>query len=215
MSEQRTSQPPPAPGPVGWLFILAGRLTGLIIAALLLRLAIELMGLYFWWPQEETRHILQVITREQAELLLHLQPHPFGNQLQALLNDGRESVLSFRRRIDIYYLQVPLDALAYSLTSFLLRLVWLAAMLPLLDLCVFTGLVEGLVQRDLRRFGTGLESTFIYRHARRIGGSVTATWLIFWLIQPFCLPATLILPITTIWAGIIVWIVAYSFKRWL
>jgi len=213
MSEQKV-QPPPAPGPVGWSLILAGRIIGLVIAALLLRLAVELLGLYLWWPQVGTKHVFQVMIPEQAELVMHLEPHPFGLYIREFLDMGRTWILSFRQQIGIHYLSEPLDTLAFTCISFLLRLVWLVAMLPLLSLCILTGLVDGLVQRDLRRFGTGLESTFIYRHARRIGGSVTATGLVFWLAYPFCLPATLVLVSAAIWAGITVWVVACSFKRW-
>ncbi|MBL1476722.1 DUF4400 domain-containing protein, partial [Klebsiella pneumoniae] len=40
------------------------------------------------------------------------------------------------------------------------------------------GLIDGLVRRDLRRFGAGHESGFVYHHARRmIGSSLAATGL--------------------------------------
>lgn len=44
MSEQKTPHSRPAPGPVGCLFLLAGRFVGLVTGALLLRLVVELLG---------------------------------------------------------------------------------------------------------------------------------------------------------------------------
>ena len=52
MSEQRPPPSRPAQGPVGWPLSLAGRIVGLVIGALVLRVVLELAGLYFWWPQE-------------------------------------------------------------------------------------------------------------------------------------------------------------------
>lgn len=165
MSEQKGPQPRPTPGPVGCLFILAGRIVGLVTGALLLRLVVELLGLYFCWPQDGARHIFQVVAQEHTELALHLQPHPAGKEILMLLENARAGVLYPRQQINLFFLKDLLDTLAYTLISSLLRLVWLVAILPLLCLCILTGLVDGLVQRDLRRFSTGLEST-LYSPAR-------------------------------------------------
>lgn len=49
--------------------------------------------------------------------------------------------------------------------TFLLRLTILLQVLPLFVLTIIIGLVDGLVRRDLRRFGAGHESGFVYHHA--------------------------------------------------
>ncbi|ENZ8428700.1 DUF4400 domain-containing protein [Klebsiella aerogenes] len=210
MSEQRTPPSRPPQGPIGWLLSLTGRLIGLVIGALLLRVVLELAGLYFWWPQEADRHVFQVMKQEHTELVIALQPHPLGNEILVLLEKGATRVLIANR-----LLQKPFIALAYTLVSFMQRLVWLAAMLPLLCLCAITGLTEGMVRRDLRRFGSGLESVFMHRYVIRSGSSVATTLWVFYLAQPLFLPAMLILLPTALWSGITVWMVAGSFKRWL
>lgn len=215
MNEQGAPWSGQAPGPVGWTVLLAGRFAGLVVAALLLRLMLELPGSYFWWPQDGAKHVFEVAMQEQVELTLHLQQHPAAEAIRRSLAHGRTTVLHIRQRFRFRYLQEAIDTVTYTLISFMLRLVWLVAMLPLLCLCTVAGLVDGLVQRDLRRFGTGLESTFLHRHARRIGNSVATTLWVFWLAQPFFLPAKLILLPAAIGSGIIIWIVACSFKRWL
>ncbi|CDL13820.1 putative membrane protein [Klebsiella pneumoniae IS46] len=40
--------------------------------------------------------------------------------------------------------------------------------LPQFVLTIVIGLIDGLVRRDLRRFGAGHESGFVYHHARRM-----------------------------------------------
>lgn len=210
MSEQRLPPSRPAQGPIGWLLSLIGQLIGLLIGALVLRVLLELAGLYFWWPQEGSRHVFQVMRQERAELVIALQPHPLGNEILVLLEKGANRGIMVNK-----LLQKPLTALAYTLLSFMQRLVWLAAMLPLVCLCALIGLTDGLVRRDLRRFGSGLESVFLHRYVIRSGSSVATTLWMFYLAQPLFLPPMLVLLPTALWFGITVWMVAGSFKRWL
>lgn len=210
MSEQRPPPSRPAQGPIGWLLSMTGRLTGLVIGALVLRIVLELAGLYFWWPQEGSRHVFQVMRQEHTELVLALQSHPLGNEILVLLEKEATHVLIVNR-----LLQKPFTALAYTLVSFMQRLIWLATMSPLLCLCAVIGLTEGLLQRDLRRFGSGLESVFLHRYVIRSGSSVTTTLWGFYLAQPLFLPAMLILLPAGLWFGITVWMAVKSFKRWL
>ncbi|CZW48561.1 DUF4400 domain-containing protein [Enterobacter hormaechei] len=210
MSEQRTPPSRPPQGPIGWLLSLTGQLIGLVIGALVLRVVLELAGLYFWWPQEGSRHVFQVMRQERAELVIALQPHPLGNEILVLLEKGTTRVLMANR-----LLQKPFITLAYTLVSFMQRLVWLASMLPLVCLCAVIGLTDGLVRRDLRRFGSGLESIFLHRYVIKFGSSVATTLWVIYLVQPLFLPVTLVLLPAALWFGITIWMAAGSFKRWL
>ncbi|KJQ38148.1 DUF4400 domain-containing protein [Enterobacter bugandensis] len=210
MSEQRTPPSRPPQGPIGWLLSLTGQLIGLVIGALVLRVVLELAGLYFWWPQEGSRYVFQVMRQERAELVIALQPHPLGNEILVLLEKGTTRVLMANR-----LLQKPFITLAYTLVSFMQRLVWLASMLPLVCLCAVIGLTDGLVRRDLRRFGSGLESIFLHRYVIKFGSSVATTLWVIYLVQPLFLPVTLVLLPAALWFGITIWMAAGSFKRWL
>ncbi|HGH4621051.1 TPA: DUF4400 domain-containing protein [Enterobacter cloacae] len=210
MSEQRLPSSRPPQGPIGWLLSMTGRLIGLVIGALMLRVVLELAGLYFWWPQEADRHVFQVMKQERAELVIALQSHPSGGEIVRLQEKGATHVLMVNR-----LLQKPFIGLTYTLVSFMQRLIWLATVLPLLCLCAVTGLTEGLVLRDLRRFGSGLESVFLHRYVIRSGSSVATTLWVFYLAQPLFLPAMLVLLPAAIWFGVTVWMAAGSFKRWL
>lgn len=210
MSEQRPPPSRPAQGSIGWLLSLAGRLIGLVIGALVLRIVLELAGLYFWWPEEGSRHVFQVMKQERVELVSALQPHPLGNDIVTLLEKGATHVLMVNR-----LLHKPFIALVYTLVSFMQRLTWLIAMQPLFCLCALTALADGLVQRDLRRFGSGLESVFLHRYFIRFGSSVTSTVWVFYLAQPLFLPAMLVLLPAALWSGITVWMAAGSFKRYI
>lgn len=214
MSEQRPPPSRPAQGPVGWLLSLAGRLIGLVIGALVLRVVLELAGLYFWWPQEGSKHVFLLMKQEQVELISTLLPHPLGKDIRVLLESGVTHILKVRNKTNGLLHELA-TVLAYSLLSFMLRLLWLSTMLPLLCLCVVIGLTEGLVQRDLRRFSSGLESVFLHRYVAKSGSSVTTTLWLAYLAKPLFLPAMLILLPTALWYGLTIWMVVSSFKRWL
>ncbi len=135
-----------------------------------------------------------------AELVIALQPHPLGNEILVLLEKGGNRVLMANR-----LLQKPFTALAYTLVSFMLRLVWLSAMLPLICLCVVIGLTDGLVQRDLRRFGSGLESVFLHLYIIRFAKSVTCVLWWFYLVQTFYSRSVSILLPTIVFSGVIIY----------
>ena len=215
MSEQRTPPSRPPQGPIGWLLSQAGRFIGLVIGALILRIVLELAGLYFWWPQERSRHVFLVMKQERVELVSALELHPLRGEILRLQENWATLELEVGHKIESLILQEHITTLAYTLVSFMLRLTWLVATFPLLCLCVLTGLTEGLVRRDLRRFGSGLESVFLHRYVIRSGSSVTTTLWVFYLAQPLFLPAVLVLLPTALWFGITVWMAAGSFKRWL
>lgn len=214
MSEQRTSPSCPPQGPVSGLLSLAGRITGLVISALLLRIVLELAGLYLWWPQEGLRHVYQVMIQEQTALMRALQPHPRGNAILAVSEQGIRRVSAVCHQINRPRLRIPVTLVAFILTSVMLRLTWLAIMLPLFCLSVLTGLTEGLVQRDLRRFGSGLESIFIHRLVIRTARPIAVTLWACYLAEPLFIPAPWMLLPAALWIGITVCMAARTFKRW-
>src|SRR3546814_9805665 len=59
-----------------------------------------------------------------------------------------------------------LIAAAFTTLTFLVRLLVLVLTLPLIFTAAFVGLIDGLVRRDVRRFGAGRESGFIYHRAK-------------------------------------------------
>lgn len=79
------------------------------------------------------------------------------------LNGVRTLVRRSAERLQVYAL-----AAGYSALTVLVRLIVLILTLPLFGLAVFVGLLDGTVQRDIRRFGAGRESGFVYHRARAL-----------------------------------------------
>lgn len=78
---------------------------------------------------------------------------------------------------------------------------------------MFTGFIDGLIRRDLRKFGAGRESSFVYHRAKR---TVMPLLLVPWVIYlplPFSLnPMVLFLPSATM-LGLAMTITAATFKK--
>lgn len=77
------------------------------------------------------------------------------------LGVGQRPTKDFRYYIGLVYVNVEsyyLIAAAYTVLVFLVRLLVLCLMLPLFLMAAFVGFVDGLVRRDIRRFGAGRES---------------------------------------------------------
>jgi len=95
------------------------------------------------------------------------------------------------------------------------RLAVLTLAMPAFLLAILAGVLDGLVMRDLRRWGGGRESSYLYHHAKRwIWPLFIAVW-VFYLSLPFSIhPAFSILPFAAL-IGLLVAITAASFKKYL
>ena len=98
---------------------------------------------------------------------------------------------------------------------FAVRLSILVLAIPAFLLFGAVGLVDGLVQRDLRRWGAGRESAFLYHNAKRtILPFLSMPWIVYLAMPNTIHPNYVILPFA-IFFGISISITASSFKKYL
>lgn len=108
-----------------------------------------------------------------------------------------------------------LIAAAFTTLTFIVRLLVLVLTLPLFLLAAFVGFVDGLVRRDIRKFGAGRESGFIYHRAKAtLMPLAVAPWVIY-LTLPVSLHPLLVLLPSAVLLGLAVDIAAGSFKKYL
>ncbi|WP_237881374.1 TIGR03747 family integrating conjugative element membrane protein [Pseudomonas sp. PGPR40] len=113
------------------------------------------------------------------------------------------------------HLENGLIAAAYTVLVFFVRLLVLFLTLPLFVIAAFIGLVDGLVRRDIRRFGAGRESGYIYHRAKAcVMPLITWPWVLY-LALPMSVNAVLILLPSAIFLGLALAITAGSFKKYL
>lgn len=108
-----------------------------------------------------------------------------------------------------------LIAAAFTTLTFLVRLMILVLTLPLMLTAVFVGLVDGLVRRDVRRFGAGRESGFVYHRAKAaLMPLAVLPWVVYLALPISVHPLLILLPAATL-LGLAVALTAASFKKYL
>ena len=98
---------------------------------------------------------------------------------------------------------------------FSVRLAILTLAMPVFVLFSLVALVDGFVKRDLRRWGGGRESSFVYHWAKRSAMPLLITSWVIYLALPFSLhPTFIVLPFATLFA-LSVAVTASTFKKYL
>lgn len=108
-----------------------------------------------------------------------------------------------------------LIAAAFTVLVFIVRLLVLVLTLPLFLLAAFVGFVDGLVRRDIRRFGAGRESGFVYHRAKASLMPLAVLPWVTYLALPISVNPLLILLPSAALLGLAVDIAAGSFKKYL
>jgi hypothetical protein len=108
-----------------------------------------------------------------------------------------------------------LEAMRNVLQTFAVRVTVLGLSTPVFALFGLVGLAEGLMRRDLRRWGGGRESSFVYHHSRKLlGPSILSAWMLY-LAAPFSVhPNLVLLPFATVFA-VGVAVTTATFKKYL
>lgn len=220
-------------------------LLGILLISLFFSIVMEWIGLYFFWQEEGWHHSrdmlnneLEWISKSFTQSLLVQDPDHTARWLiglvyewcfvktgliewvqlssvQARMNSSKGGDLQYY--LGLAYVQIENYGLAaiYAALTYLARLLILTLTVPLFLMAVFTGFVDGLVRRDLRRFGAGRESGFVYHRAKMmIVPMMVAPWIIYPALPMTVNPILILLP-NAVALGFIVTISAGSFKKYL
>ncbi|OAI15626.1 hypothetical protein A1359_09465 [Methylomonas lenta] len=128
------------------------------------------------------------------------------------VNDG-----SFRQRLRHYYQLAQDYMLAAMLITqvFAVRLAVLVLALPAFVLLGLMGLTDGLVQRDIRRWSGGRESSFVYHWAKKVlYPALIMPWILYLAIPSSIHPNLIVLPFAILFA-MSVRVMASTFKKYL
>lgn len=214
------------PGLLGWLALLPGVLAGFCLSAWMLAIALEWLGDAFFWRNACASHSEQVL-----QATWHWWQSSAGAPVWlvedlALASDTLQQgittlVHSLNGQSGLFWTETVTTVIRCALLSagnvtltFLLRLAILLQALPLFVLTIAIGLIDGLVRRDLRRFGADHESGFVYHHARRmIGSSLIATGLVWLAVPIFLVPESVFIPAAA-GIGLAVSMTGGSFKKY-
>lgn len=240
-SAQNTSpQPIQRPGVIVSAIGLVFRIIGLLIASLLFSILIEFAGLLLLWGDQGWRHSQAMLTSELGWLSEHFksslifqQPGPTIVHLLDFLNQwllvktgfadfaqqARVSSMDdgFWGWITKLYVSIEDFVLAavYVTFTFAVRLTILILAIPLFLLATLTGFVDGLMHRDLRKFGAGRESSFVYHRAKRaVMPLLVVPWIIYLSLPITLNPMAVFIP-CAILLGAVTTITATTFKKYI
>ncbi|MDE4536238.1 TIGR03747 family integrating conjugative element membrane protein [Pseudomonas sp. ITEM 17296] len=242
MPDTAPSQPPAQrrPGLIFGMVELCLKLLGLLFAALVFSIVLEFVGMVWFWPEQGWHHSHAMWQTELGWLSSHFkssllvqEPAQATATILEHLNDwvvvrsgwaqsdtqvkllNREPSLQGQFAQAYVEVQNYLLAALFTVFTFVVRLAVLTLAMPLFLLAVVTGTIDGLMRRDLRKFGAGRESSFIYHRAKRtLSPLVVSPWVIY-LSLPFSVnPFWVLLPCVVL-LGWMVAITAATFKKYL
>ena len=231
--------PPPArPWTLGWLLEAGVTVLAMAVFGLLLSILLEWLGMLLWWPEQGVQHSARLLAQELGVLNQDFRAVVFGSSPVQLAEQfaawtyqysglaGLLGWLSAPPVSDFSPLQIYAQAYAVSFIDYLLAAATISQVygvrmaVALLSLPVFllfglVGLVDGLVQRDLRRFGGGIESGFIYHHLKPLLKPLFWLPFLIYLTCPVSLhPSAVFVPPAIVFA-LIVAKTASRFKKYL
>jgi integrating conjugative element membrane protein (TIGR03747 family) len=137
------------------------------------------------------------------------QPGNSGNALTDGLNVG--GTCTWLIQMAREYLMASM----YVTQVFLMRVTILVLSVPLFVLVALVGIVDGMVRRDLRRYGAGYESSFLYHHAKRFVKPAVYIPCILYLSAPFSVYPNLLLLPAALLMGLAISVTMGSFKKYL
>ncbi len=213
-----------------------------LLLTLLFSILTEWVGMVFWWPEEGPQHSRSMLQAEIAYLdtdfkrsVITSSPAKFA---KAVADKTYTILFEFTRLVDfiawvsspptlgehglrpkLHHLYRPAADFviaAMQITQiFSVRLAILALAMPVFVLFSLVALVDGFVMRDLRRWGGGRESSFVYHWAKRSAMPLLVLSWVIYLALPFTLhPTFIVLPFAILFA-LSVAITASSFKKYL
>jgi len=218
------------------------QLFGILVGSLLLSIIVECVGMHLFWKDQGWRHAQAMLQYELGHLSSHFTRSVIvqepGHTAHQLVESGYEWVFvksgladkmeqarvsgqsakrDFRYFVGQAYVYAEnyLIAAAFITLTFGVRLLILILTLPLILTAAFVGLIDGLVRRDVRRFGAGRESGFLYHRAKAsLLPLAVLPWVVYLALPVSVHPLMILLPSAAL-LGLAVNLTAASFKKYL
>ena len=188
--------------------------------SLLMSVAVEWIGMTWWWPDEGSGHAEGVLRRETGYLNADFRPAAAGVRRVT----GRAYRYTFEWtglaaaleriggtvRVDEY-----VKAALWTVQVFLVRVALLAFSAPAFAGFGVVGLTGGLTLRDIRRWSAGREFGGVYHAAKRAAPRVLFAAALAYLAIPFAVHPTAVIVPGAMLFGASALVVAASFKKYL
>lgn len=214
-----------------------------LILTLVFSIVIEWVGMAIgWWDEPGVRHSermlqqeLQYLNRDFRQSAIVKSPMRFAERFSQNFYDltfkktGIQSAViwlatptqtrsgQFRKSLHRLFQMVEAYVLAARTVTqiFGVRLAVLTLAMPAFVLLGATGLVDGLVQRDIRRWSGGRESSFVYHWAKKaLYPSLILPWIVYLAMPVSVHPNLVVLPFAVLFAVSLL-VMSSTFKKYL
>ena len=218
----------------GGVFNFISKVIATLLVSLLLSILLEWICIAFVWPEEGHLHSQRMMLKELGWLsedftrgFFHLSPKELAESLITTMHEWlfvKSGLAQWLNNPNAYgstgawvyhYGRAYIESTVYVSITFVIRLIVIICTAMLFVLAAFAGITEGLMMRDLRKFGAGRESSFVYHHARRLVGPVMFSAWIIYLSLPISIHPNLILLPAAFLFGLSICVAAASFKKYL
>lgn len=213
----------------------------LLVLALIFSIVIEWVGMLFFWPEQGAAHSAQMLvtelgflSRDFSEGVMNSSAYTVAVWISSMLYywlfewthflDAVAWMMSpphdagaFRSGLSVVAQMVfeYLSSAANTTQVFGVRLAVALLTTPIFILVGVAALVDGLVERDLRRYGGGNESSFVYHNVKPwMKPAVLGAWFIY-LGLPVSVHPNLIFVPAAILYGVAVYMTTSTFKKYL
>ncbi|HEK0788403.1 TPA: TIGR03747 family integrating conjugative element membrane protein [Proteus mirabilis] len=216
------------------------QIIGVLLASLLFSLILEYIGIFFFWAEEGAQHSYQIMLIERTYFAESFTQSIF---LSSPVITVIYWITDFSQWMQDSLMKIPLSSIRmgngvtdginvgiikaiqageqYLLATFfvlqivMMRVTILVLSIPLFILVIIVSVVDGLVRRDLRRYGAAYESSFLYHHAKRIIKPAIYIPCVLYLSLPFAVYPNLLLLPSILLIGFAISVTVGSFKKYL
>ncbi|MCH9699701.1 MAG: TIGR03747 family integrating conjugative element membrane protein [Gammaproteobacteria bacterium] len=242
-SRQASAQSTTEQGVIATLLTGAIKLVFFLLLTLVFSIFTEWFGITVIWPDQGSQHSQQMLERELGYLNddfkhsgLVEQPKQVADQFAAVFHrylveatsiealiqwlaqpkNTNTVTTGFRLRLRGWSINAAeyLQSTVTISQVFATRLAILTLALPAFVLLSLVGMVDGLVQRDIRRWSGGRETSFVYHWAKRLVlPSMYLPWIMYLAMPVSVHPNLVVLPFALVCA-LSVAIMATTFKKY-
>ena len=198
-----------------------------LVLALFFNILVELVGIFFqYWSIPGAAHSAQMI---QAELnwLNRDFSNVFGNPAQTSVEFARsfyqllfvwlgyDTLAALKNSPRFFMYAEYLEAAVNMIYLFAMRLVVIVFSFPVFFIFGSIGLIDGLSQRDLRRFGGDRESSYFWNRVVRFIKPMFILPFVIYLASPMSIHPSLVMLPFALCFGFTIWLSSLKFKKYL
>ena len=214
-------------------------LIGFLLLAWLFSIVVEIIGLFFFWSNEGALHSQEILKQELDYLNTDFKTSIIDTAPAVIAFDSailiKYYLFEWTHLIEFFEwlkevpqgasdMRISIARIAYATNEyfqaiinttliFAVRVSVATLSMPAFAFVGTAALVDGLVQRELRIYGGGIERAMVYHHVKPwIKPAVMSTWF-FYLGIPFSVhPNYIFVPAMTVF-GIAIYLTATLFKK--